>query len=68
MKEFCTTLGKVLHRPSWAPVPGFVLHLLLGEMADMLLGGQKAIPQKLTTAGYPFQYPDLEKALRAILA
>lgn len=67
MEEFCTSLGKVLHRPSWAPVPSFALHLLLGEMADMLLGGQKAVPQKLSTAGYSFKFPELEPALKAIL-
>lgn len=67
MKEFCATLGKVMHRPSWAPVPAFMLRFLLGEMADMLLEGQKVVPQKLIAAGYSFKYPHLEEALKAIL-
>lgn len=67
MKDFCSTLGKVMHRPSWAPVPGFMLHILLGEMADMLLGGQKAIPQKALRNGYRFKYPELQASLQAIL-
>ncbi|HXV27988.1 MAG TPA: TIGR01777 family oxidoreductase [bacterium] len=67
MKEFCKTLGKVMGRPSWAPVPAFMLRLLLGEMSEMLLTGQRVIPKKLQDAGYRFKYPNLEDALRAIL-
>lgn len=66
MKEFCTTLGQVMHRPSWAPVPAIVLKLLLGEMADLLLSGQKAVPKKLLEAGYSFQHPNLEEALKSL--
>lgn len=68
MKDFCASLGKVLHRPSWAPVPGFVLRILLGEMASMLLGGQRAIPKKMLEIGFRFRYPVLEPALLSILA
>jgi len=67
MGKFCKTLGKVMGRPSWAPVPAFALRLLLGEMADMLLEGQRVVPEKLLKAGYIFRYPELEPALRAIL-
>lgn len=67
MKEFCAALGKVLHRPSWAPVPGLALKILLGEMAGMLLTGQRAVPAKLLQAGYPFRHPDLPGALAAAL-
>lgn len=67
MKEFCKTLGKVIRKPSWAPVPAFALKILLGEMSDMLLTGQRAIPKKLQEAGYTFKYPKLEKALMAAL-
>jgi uncharacterized protein (TIGR01777 family) len=64
MKEFCSVLGMVLHRPSWLPVPAFALKLLLGEMAQsLLLDGQKVIPQKLTENGYEFRYPKLKEAL-----
>ena len=64
-KEFCQTLGKVLHRPCWAPVPGFALKLVLGDMADMLLTGQRVIPAAAQKLGFQFRYPTLEEALKA---
>jgi uncharacterized protein (TIGR01777 family) len=63
MRDFSKMLGKALHRPSWAPVPGFALKMLLGEMAEMLLTGQCAVPEKLANAGYAFRDPHLEGAL-----
>jgi len=66
MKEFSAGLGDAIHRPSWAPVPAFALKTLLGEMADMLLEGQKAVPKKLIGAGYRFRYPELGRALKSI--
>ena len=68
MKEFCKTLGSVLHRPSWAPVPAFALRLLLGEMAEMLLTGQRAVPAVAERLGYRFRYPMLGDALKSILS
>lgn len=67
MKGFCSVLGRSLGRPSWAPVPGFALKLLLGEMAGMLLTGQKALPTRLEQTGYRFRYPDASSALADIL-
>jgi uncharacterized protein len=68
MKEFCRMLGKILHRPSWIPVPACALKLALGEMAEpLLLHSQKMIPQKLMDAGFKFQFPKLEDALRNLL-
>jgi hypothetical protein len=67
MKQFCQALGKAMHRPSWAPVPAFVLRAAFGEMSEMLLTGQRVLPQKLKESGYSFQYPALEQALDAIL-
>lgn len=67
MREFSKTLGRVLRRPSWAPVPSFALQLLLGEMSEMILGGQKAIPARLTSAGFQFRHPMVEEALAASL-
>lgn len=66
MREFARTLGRVLHRPSFAPAPGFALKLLLGEFAGSLLTGQRAIPEAAQRLGYQWKYPDLEGALRAI--
>jgi hypothetical protein len=65
MAAFCRELGRVLKRPSWAPVPAPVLRLLLGEMADMLLTGQRVVPQAALRAGYPFRFPALAEALRS---
>jgi len=67
MNEFCKELGKVMHRPSWMPVPAFALRILLGEMSELLLTGQKVVPKRLQEAGYEFSYPDLNKALTSIL-
>lgn len=66
-RELFRTLGEVLKRPSWFPVPGFVLRIVLGQMADMLLHGQRVIPEKLLNAGYEFKYTDLKRALEDVL-
>jgi hypothetical protein len=67
MKEFCKTLGKAMSRPSWLPVPGFALKILLGEMSMLVLTGQKVAPKQAEHYGYQFQYPELEAALRSIV-
>ncbi|MFS8815726.1 TIGR01777 family oxidoreductase [Synechococcus sp. R60.4] len=67
MEEFCRTLGQVLARPSWLPVPAPALELLLGEAAQVVLTGQKVIPQAALQLGFPFQYPHLKEALRQLL-
>jgi len=66
MVEFCKALGKTLHRPSWAPVPAAVLSVMLGEMAEMLLTGQRAVPQAALGLGYRFKYPNLFPALESL--
>lgn len=68
MKDFCSALGKALRRPSWAPVPSFVLRALLGEMSSIVLTGQRVVPKKLLQSGYAFRYPELDLALNAILS
>ena len=67
MKTFCSALAKVLRRPCWFPVPGVLLKRVLGEMSAVILSSQKAFPAKLIRAGYSFRYPDLSRALGAIL-
>ena len=65
---FTKEVGRALGRPTIAPVPGFVLRVVLGEMADsLLLSGQRAIPAKMTALGFRFSYPALAGALDAIL-
>jgi uncharacterized protein (TIGR01777 family) len=66
-KEFCQALGSVLNRPCWAPIPAFALRLLLGEMAEMLVTGQRAVPAAAERLGYRFRHPDLREALENIL-
>lgn len=66
--QFSQTLAKVLHRPALLPMPAFVLRLMFGEMADLLLTGQRVIPVNLIKAGFGFQFPELEPALRALQA
>ena len=67
MKDFSKVVGKVMKRPSWMPVPSFVLRILLGEMAEMLTTGQKAIPKKLKDFGFQFKYNTLNDALTDLL-
>jgi uncharacterized protein (TIGR01777 family) len=67
MREFARRVGQVLHRPSWAPVPGAVVKLLLGEVAEVLLTGQRVMPEAALRLGYRFQYRDLTAALEACL-
>lgn len=67
MKTFCEVLGRVLHRPSWLPVPGFALNILVGELGTLMTTGQRVIPAKAMAQGYTFQYPTLEPALQAIV-
>ncbi len=65
--EFSAVLGKVLHRPNWLPVPRFAVRIMLGKVADVVVGGQRAIPAKALAAGFAFRFPDLELALRDLL-
>ena len=66
MAEFSQALGRALNRPSWASVPPSVLALMLGEMADMLLTGQRAMPDAALKLGFQFKYPFLADALSAL--
>jgi len=63
MRDFCKVLGEVLKRPSWLPVPELLLKTALGQMAEMLLHGQRAVPEKILGAGFEFRFPKLRSAL-----
>ena len=67
MSQFCNTMGKVMNRPSWLPVPGFALEALLGEAATVVLEGQQVIPKRTLESGFEYQYPKLQSALTDIL-
>jgi hypothetical protein len=66
-KELAKALGKALHRPSFLPVPGFMIKLVLGEFGSVILKGQRVLPRRLLESGFVFQYPQIEKALASIL-
>ncbi|MCC6898825.1 MAG: TIGR01777 family oxidoreductase [Polyangiaceae bacterium] len=65
--ELARAIGRVLGRPAWLRAPAFALRARFGEGADPLLTGQRVVPAKLRAAGYVWQHPDLEAALRAAL-
>jgi uncharacterized protein len=66
-KEFSRALGRALHRPAFAPVPGLAVRLLYGEMADIVIHGQRAVPARTEALGYGFRHPALDEALRDAL-
>ncbi len=67
MDAFAQALGRVLGRPSILRVPAFVLRAALGEMAGLVLLGQRAVPRQLVRWGFTFDYPSLEAALGHLL-
>ncbi len=67
-EELTKALGRVLRRPTVAKVPSFALRLVLGEAADALLASTRMRPDKLVDSGFRFRFPDLEPALRHVLA
>lgn len=66
--EFTRAAARVLRRPYFFPTPAFGLRLLLGEKASLVLEGQRAVPRRLLEAGFAFRYPEVEAALRDLLA
>jgi uncharacterized protein (TIGR01777 family) len=66
-REFSKALGRVLRRPAIAPVPALALRLLYGEMAEIVTGGQNAVPAAALTLGHEFAHTELEPALRDAL-
>jgi len=67
-REFTKTLGRVLHRPTIFPIPGFAVRIAFGEMADeLLLSSIRAVPKKLMDSGYKFRHPELREALEHLL-
>lgn len=65
--EFARSLGAALRRPALLPTPAFALKILFGEMADILLTGQRVVPKRAAAEGFKFEFPDLAPALAAIL-
>jgi uncharacterized protein len=67
MSDFGRAVGSVLRRPHLIPIPAFVLKLVLGEMSQLVLEGQRVHPVKLLAAGFGFKHPELKSALHAVL-
>jgi NAD dependent epimerase/dehydratase family enzyme len=61
-------LARVLRRPYWLTIPGFVLRLVLGEMSDLVLEGRYSQPKHLLDQGFRFDFPTLELALKEMFA
>lgn len=68
MKELSRELGRALHRPAVLPAPAPMLRLALGEVADVLLTGQRVLPRRAQEAGFRFAHPDLAEALQSIVS
>ena len=69
MKRFCRKLGWVIRRPSWLFFPGFIMRLVLGEMAEeVLLSGQRVKPNRLLEAGFEFKHVEVKNALKDLKA
>ncbi len=66
-RAMARALGRALRRPSLLPVPAVALRLLLGEKAELVLGGQRAVPRRLLELGFAFHHPELEAALVDVL-
>lgn len=68
-EAFSRALGSAMRRPSLIPLPGFVLQIVFGQMADeLMLSGQKILPQRAMASGYVFRYPDIRSAMQAIFS
>ncbi|ACC79281.1 TIGR01777 family oxidoreductase [Nostoc punctiforme] len=68
MADLSQTLGQVMNRPSWLPVPAFAIEALLGDGAIVVLEGQQVLPKRTVETGFEYKYPNLQSALRQILA
>jgi len=64
---FSKALGQALHRPALAPIPGFALRALYGEMAELITAGQRAVPARAQAGSFSFAHADLDDALRDLL-
>ena len=66
--QFARALGRALHRPAIVPLPAVVLKAVAGGFADELVTSQRAVPEVAEELGYVFRHPDIDTALRSILA
>jgi len=67
-KAFSKALGHALHRPAFAPVPRLAVQALYGEMSQIVVTGQRVVPERAAALGFRFAHPELDEALRSALA
>ena len=67
MTQLADTMGQVMNRPSWLPVPALALEALLGDGAMVVLEGQQVLPKRTLASGFNYQYPTVKQALEEIL-
>jgi uncharacterized protein (TIGR01777 family) len=67
-KAFAKALGRAVRRPAIAPIPGFAIKLMMGEMGDIATTGVRAVPDRPLALGYEFRHTDVDEALRSALA
>ncbi len=65
--EMGRTIGRVIKRPYWFPVPGFAMRLVLGELSTVVLDSWRAVPTRLQEADFVFKYPEIEPALHDLV-
>jgi uncharacterized protein (TIGR01777 family) len=65
--DLAREIGRVLHRPSWLPLPAPLLRLAMRRQADLLLAGHQVLPRAALARGYEFEYPALGPALEDAL-
>ena len=65
-KEFSQQLAKAINRPCFLTTPPWALKLMMGEMSDLLIYGQRVVPNRLLDTGFKFSYPNLEEALQSL--
>ena len=67
-RELSKALGRVLHRPTILPAPGFALRIILGEVAGLLFEGQHVTPVRALEEGFSFRFPEIESAFHDLLS
>lgn len=66
-RDVTRAMGRIMHRPTLAPVPEFALRLAVGEFTDSILSSCRAVPAGLLAAGFTFRHPTIEQAVAAVL-